>query len=103
MHRVSSEAACEALAQYAAGLWGQSYSTIAGLWERAWGPANLVFAISFAVRESIYIAKKIERLHMRRWRVINTRRRSPTDEAAFRLLLFAPQNTPAYRMRSAKR
>lgn len=95
----TAEVAEAALTAFAAGPWGQRYTTIAPSWRRAWEHVIPFFAFPPAVRRVIYTTNAIESLHMQLRKIIKTRGHFPNDDAAVKLLWLALRKVLANRVR----
>jgi putative transposase len=88
----SLEAGEQALRDFAAGPWGETYPTIAGVWERAWDQVLPIFRYPLSVRKLLCTTNAVESVNMQLRKIIKTRGHFPTDEAAMKLLYLALRN-----------
>lgn len=96
------EAAQAALDEFAISPWGAKYPTIVQSWKRAWEHVIPFFAFPPEVRRVVYTTNVIESLHMQFRRIIKTRGRFPSDEAATKLLWLALRNVMSKSVRSTR-
>ena len=89
-----------ALESFAVGPWGTRYTVIAAIWRRHWPYICPVFAYPPAIRRLLYTTNAIETLHMQLRKILKSRGRFPTDEAAIKLLYLALRNILAKWQRS---
>ena len=66
----------------------QKFPTVVASWRRAWSHVIPFFAFPPVVRKVIYTTNAIESVNARLRKIIRTRGRFPTDEAATRLLFL---------------
>lgn len=86
------EAGEQALRDFGAGPWGQKYSTIVPIWERAWDQVVPVFRYPLAVRKLLSTTNAVESVNMQLRKIIKTRGHFPTDDAVVKLLFLAVRN-----------
>jgi putative transposase len=98
----TSQAAEEALEEFARGEWGAKHPTIVQSWKRAWQNVIPFFAFAPEVRRVIYTTNVIESLHMQLRKIIKNRGHFPSDEAATKLLWLALRNITAGKVRSTR-
>jgi putative transposase len=93
IYRASSATAAEqALAEFAAGPWGQKYPPITKAWRRQWTQVIPFFGFPVAIRRILYTTNAIESLHMQLRKALKTRGHFPNDEAALKLLYLVLRN-----------
>ena len=88
----SAAAAEQALADFAAGPWGQQYPPIVTAWRRQWAQVIPFFAYPLPIRRLLYTTNAIESLHMQLRKALKTRGHFPNDEAALKLLYLVLRN-----------
>jgi len=79
---LNAEAAVAALDAFEHGVWGQRFPMITAAWRRAWDRVVPSFAFAPSVRRVIYTTNAIESVHARLRKIIKTRGRFPSDDAA---------------------
>jgi putative transposase len=88
----SAEMGLMRLEEFAAGAWGQKYSTIAASWKRHWEQVIPFYSYPMEIRKMIYTTNAIESLHMQLRKVLKSRGHFPSDEAATKLIYLALRN-----------
>jgi putative transposase len=91
----NATAAEQALAEFAAGPWGQKYPPIAAAWHRQWPQVIPFFAYPLPIRRILYTTNAIESLHMQLRKALKTRGHFPNDEAALKLIYLVLRNIAA--------
>jgi len=92
---IDATAAEQALAEFAAGPWGQKYPPIAAAWRRQWPQVIPFYAYPLPIRRVLYTTNAIESLHMQLRKALKTRGHFPNDEAAVKLLYLVLRNITA--------
>jgi putative transposase len=73
-------------------IWGKRYPAIGQTWRRAWNYVVPLLAFPPAIRNMIDTTNAVESLYRSLRKIIKTRGRFPTDEAALKLLFLAIRN-----------
>ena len=91
----SAEAAEAELAAFERGPFGQKFPSVGAAWRRAWDKVIPFFAFPPAVRKVVYTTNAIESINARLRKIIKTRGRFPSDDAASKLIWLALRNITA--------
>ena len=86
-------AAEAALAAFEAGSWSRKYAAIGQSWWRAWNEMVPFYAFPAEVRRILFTTNAIEALNAKLRTAVRIRGRSPTDEAALKLLCLVLNRT----------
>jgi transposase-like protein len=95
----SDAAAAKALAEFAAGPWGQKYPTTVRTFQDAWERFIPFLAFPPMVRRVIYTTNSIESLNYQLRKIIKNRGHFPSDDAVIKLLWLAICNIEDKRAR----
>lgn len=98
----SADAAADALDEFERGPCGQKSPTAVAAWRRAWNRVIPFFTFAPAVRRVVQTTHAIDSVHSRLCKIIETRGRFPSDDAATKPICLALRNITADRGRAAK-